>query len=212
MVCYSNSSLSRRILIDPIEPAPLEYLGEAPTYCSVATSSESAVKLLPSSTGELASDIQPSDVLVTISLSRLQQYAIDFCAQVIRDSKQLSVGSPDLEHNGPDAELAGKPEIKATTSRNSLAPDLIFRGEVSFSADHLNEFSKRVAKDIWDSVIPCEITMLDLRVDEILDPTDLVGRCHNNLELHRIFISPGENINRAVLDASVLAWHVNKIR
>jgi hypothetical protein len=70
-----------------------------------------------------------------------------------------------------------------------------------------------VIKDIWDRVIPWQIIMFEPLYNEILDPTDLVGLCRSTLELHRIFSSPNdENISRAVLDASVLAWHVNEGR
>jgi hypothetical protein len=157
-------------------------------------------------------------MLVTIPLSRLRQYAIDFVAQVIRDSTHLSISGPDpdLEHNSPEAERVGALTVQAITPRN-LAPDPIFRNELIFSINHLAEPRRRMIKDIWDSVIPWEIFMLELELNEKLDPTDLVERCRNKLELYRIFISSNEiisnkNTSRAVLDASVLAWDVNECR
>jgi hypothetical protein len=202
----------------PIELEPLGHLADPPPFESVTPSNESAANLLANSTGELTPDFQPSDMLVTIPLSRLQQYAIDFVAQVIRDSTHLSISGPDpdLEHNSPDAVRVGAPTVQAITPRN-LAPDPIFRNELSFSINHLDEPRRRMIKDIWDSVIPCEIFMLELDLNEKLDPTDLVGRCRNELELYRLFISSNEiisdkNISRAVLDARILAWDVNECR
>jgi hypothetical protein len=190
----------------------LEHLAEPPR----SASNESAANLLASSTGEFTPDIQPSDVLITIPLSRLQQYAIDFVARVIRDSTQLNINGPDLEHNSPDAERGGAPTVQAITPQN-LAPDPILRNEVSLSINHLDEPRRRMIKDIWDSVIPWEYFMLELKLEEKLDPTDLVKRCRNKFELYRIFISSNEiicskNTSRAILDASVLAWHVNECR
>jgi len=155
---------------------------------------------------------QPSDLLVTISLARLQQ----FLAEAIRDGRNPSIRDPDLEHNRTEtAQEMARIDRPATVHEDQSRRDLFQIGPSSFQ--HLDEDRRKAIEDIWNNPIHWELTMLELQVDEKLDPTDLVRRCDRNLELHQIYTNPEtspdeRNISRAVLDASVLIWHVSKGR
>jgi hypothetical protein len=155
---------------------------------------------------------QPSDLLVTISLARLQQ----FLAEAIRDGRNLSARGPDLEHNRTEIAQETARTNRPATSHEDQSRKALFQIRFSYS-QHLDEDRMKAIEDIWNNPIPWELTMLELQVDERLDPTDLVRRCDRDLELYQIFTcpetSPSErNISRAVLDASVLIWHVSKAR
>jgi hypothetical protein len=191
----------------------LDDFAEPPRYHSVAQSDE-AINLFASfTTNTPILENSPSDLQVTVSFARLQQF-------LVREGRYSSIRDPDLEHNGTEiVQESGRIHRSARPQRRtSLEP--LFANGLSCS-QHVDTSRRRGIEDIWNKTIPWELSMFELGLSEKLEPTDLVGRCRSDLELYLIFTIQNEkisravldeDISRAVLDASVLIWHVNKGR
>jgi len=201
---------SRKRANDFTDENPLNNRAEPPQYHSVAQSNEAINRLAGSTRNTPIPEVQPSDVLVTISLARFQQLLVE----VIRDGRHSGIRDSDLEHSRTEI-VPGRVRIdRSARLQRRASSEPLFEIGLRYS-QHLDETRRRVIEDIWNNATPWELSKLDLQVDERLDPTDLVRRCRSNLELHQIFTtstSTNEDISPAVLDASVLIWHVNKGR
>jgi hypothetical protein len=194
---------------------PADHFTKPPHFYGITTSDE-ASGILPSPVGdntllEAASLGAPFTIPFTIAIPRQSGYTCNIRVEVTRNGMQVCNADLDLERNKPETPQERTSFGRVVTSQRRTSSASLFGIGLSYS-EVLDDARRALIENIWNNVKPWELSMLEPLYDEPLDPIGLVSHCRSTMEVFRLFTTSRlkESIKHAVVDASILIWHVER--
>ena len=146
------------------------------------------------------SDGPATEDLVTLPLVTLQQL-VQYCAQLVNESRALKTRAPDLERDGISNSdpIPGVADADADASRPPNLFNLDEDEVETVSDDALNR-----TEEIWKEIVPWQLQDVPVLSDEMIEQEEpILARCRTTEEIHIIFKDPNYGVQEAAKNAAL---------
>lgn len=134
-----------------------------------------------------AQDSRATEDLVTLPLATLQQL-VQYCAQVVRESKELKSRVPDPERDGIPNDMQ-TPQNNPSNDGNPWGGANIF----NLNSDYITRLPRRevaLMEEVWRKVVPFKLGTFQEWPDEMIEREEpMLAQCRGEEDIHLLFRS-----------------------